>query len=749
MPPPTATAAPSPARNPDWEIPVGGMTCASCSSRVEKTLRKLPGVANASVNLATEVASVWIAPDAVVTLEAARSAISKAGYAPGMPRVAPARNDLQGWTVVVSAALSVPLALPMLGHLLGFDWMLNGWLQCLLASAVQFGIGGMGARFYQSAWKAVQARAGNMDLLVSLGTSASYGLSLYQLIAAESAHGSAPALYFDASAMVITLVLLGKWLEGRAKRQTTEALRALHALRPETARIRRDANDREVPIADVQVGDLIVVRPGDRVPVDARIEEGASHLDESLLSGESLPVPKRVGDRITGGSVNVDGVLVARAVAIGAETALSRIIRMVENAQANKAPIQRLVDRVSEIFVPAILLIAGLTLVGWLLATGNTAQAVLNAVAVLVIACPCALGLATPTALMAGTGVAARYGILIKDAEALEVAHRVSVVFFDKTGTLTQGKARLLAHEPAAGLDALQLLQRAAQVQSGSNHPLAKAVMEAAYEAARGATPVAAISQQMAVPGRGVQACVDGRIVRLGSSAWMLASGVDLEPLQARAQWHEDQGASIAWLADLGPATSMTAGPAALLGLLAFGDTVRPSAAAAIARLRALGLRSVMLTGDNPGSAASVASALQLDAFHAALLPADKAALLQQARASGACVAMVGDGINDAPALAAADIGIALSSGTDVAMQAAGITLMQADPRRVVDAISISRRTYAKIRQNLFWAFVYNLIGVPLAAFGLLNPMVAGAAMAFSSVSVVGNALLLRRWRPD
>jgi Cu+-exporting ATPase len=480
------------------------------------------------------------------------------------------------------------------------------------------------------------------------------------------------------------------------------------------------------------------VRPGERVAVDGIIRDGSSHVDESLITGESLPVSKHAGDHVTGGAVNGDGVLVVETTAVGAETTLARIIRMVENAQAAKAPIQRLVDKVSAIFVPVVLVIALITLLGWGFASGDWQQALLNAVAVLVIACPCALGLATPTAIMAGTGVAARYGILIKDAEALEVAHAVNTIAFDKTGTLTVGQPSLLAIEPVQG-SADALLTLAAAVQHGSEHPLARAVMAAAAEKTL-AVPSANVVK--ALPGMGMQAEVEGATYRLGSSRLMASLQLDLTPLSAAATAQEQQGRSVSWLA------RELNGQHELLGLLAFGDSIKPGAKDAIARLHALGVRTVMLTGDNQGSAAAVANAIGIDDFKAEILPADKADAVAALKADGRRVAMVGDGINDAPALAAADVGIAMSTGTDVAMHAAGVTLMRGELMLVADTLDISRKTYSKIRQNLFWAFIYNLIGIPLAAFGLLNPVIAGAAMAFSSVSVVSNALLLKRWRP-
>ncbi|HEY0857627.1 MAG TPA: copper-translocating P-type ATPase, partial [Albitalea sp.] len=566
------------------------------------------------------------------------------------------------------------------------------------------------------------------------GTSAAYGLSVFQLLR-HGEHGM-PHLYFEASAVVITLVLLGKWLEARAKHQTSEAIRALNALRPDTARVRRDGREQELPIAQVRSGDTVVVRPGERIPVDGVVLEGASQVDESLITGESLPVSKHEADHVTGGSVNAEGLLVLRTTAVGAESTLARIVRLVESAQAKKAPIQRLVDRVSAVFVPVVIAIAAATLLGWGLASGDWEAAILNAVAVLVIACPCALGLATPTAIMAGTGVAARRGILIKDAEALELAHGVTVVAFDKTGTLTEGKPALVAAE-AADADDRALIASSAAIQSGSEHPLARAVMAAAERDGIDAAPA---TQVKAVPGRGMSALVEGRELRLGSSRFMRELGIELAPLAARAAALESAGRTVSWLAEVGAQPR-------LLGLLAFGDTVKPSAAEAVRSLHAQGVRSVLVTGDNRGSAAAVAQQLGIDDVRAEVLPEHKAAIVGELKAGGQRVAMVGDGINDAPALAAADVGIAMSTGTDVAMHAAGVTLMRGDPALVADAIDISRRTYAKIRQNLFWAFIYNLIGVPLAAFGLLNPVLAGAAMALSSVSVVSNALLLRRWK--
>ncbi|KVZ82082.1 copper-transporting ATPase [Burkholderia ubonensis] len=765
----TPVAEPEPAIAPDAalgaiELDIGGMTCASCAGRVEKALSNVPGVARASVNLATERATVHgaapLAPAALIAAvtaagyRASRVAAPPAG-ASGLPAAAGApasqkpdatdadtrkrREAIRERNLVIAAALlSAPLIAPMFAAPFGVDAMLNGWLQLVLASLVQFGFG---ARFYRAAWHAIKARAGNMDLLVALGTSAAYGLSLWMLLRDPMHPGH---LYFEASAVIITLVRFGKWLEARAKRQTTEAIRALNALRPDRARIVEHGVERDVPLAQVRVGTAVSIRPGERVPVDGRVVSGRSHIDESLITGESLPVAKDDGDPVTAGSINGEGALVVETTAIGAETTLARIIRLVETAQAEKAPIQQLVDRVSAVFVPAILSIAALTLIGWLIAGAGAETAILNSVAVLVIACPCALGLATPAAIMAGTGVAARHGVLIKDAQALELAQRATVIAFDKTGTLTEGKPSVTAFD-AVGLPRDEALALAAAVQRHSDHPLARAVVAAHHAdvAARGgATSAPVATDARAVAGRGVEARVAGRLLALGSTRWRDELGIAVPPaLDARAAELERAGNTISWL-------MRADAPRAPLALIAFGDTVKPGARDAIAALAARGVASVLVTGDNRGSAAAVAASLGIGEVHAQVLPDDKARVVAALkRTHDGIVAMVGDGINDAPALAAADVGIAMATGTDVAMHTAGITLMRGDPSLVADAIDISKRTYRKIQQNLFWAFVYNLVGVPLAALGWLNPVIAGAAMAFSSVSVVTNALLLRRWK--
>lgn len=727
----TATA---PAKSTDISIQVVGMTCAACVARVEKALLKVPGVSSASVNLATEKASVHALPS--VPLAALKEAIEKAGYGAAE---AEAVQDVTAsrwptwWPVAVAAALSLPLLAPMLLQLIGIDWMLDGWLQLALATPVQFWLGW---RFYRSGYKALRARSGNMDLLVSLGTSAAYGLSVYLLIR-HTGHGM-PHLYFEASAAVITLVLLGKWLETRAKRQTTDAIRALNALRPTTARIRRDGRELELAVEDIRLGDIVVVRPGDRIAVDGEIIDGRSHVDESLVTGESLPVAKAVGDKVIGGSINTDGALSVRTTAVGAETTLARIVRMVESAQAAKAPIQRIVDRVSAVFVPVVLAIALLTFVAWVAIAGDWEQALINAVAVLVIACPCALGLATPTAIMAGTGVAARHGILIKDAEALEVAHAVTVVAFDKTGTLTEGRPSVAAVHAAGGSTQDDVLQLAAALQAASSHPLAIAVLDRARERQ---LSVPQVQAARALPGRGVEGVVAGRMLMLGSDRLLRESGLVPGTLADPAEHLAHQGRTLSWLID------GNEGQRRVLGLLAFGDTIKASAPSAIAQLRQVGIRTVMLTGDNRGAAEAAAKELGIDEVRAEILPGDKAAVVNELRAAGEVVAFVGDGLNDGPALAAASVAYAMAGGADVATETAGITLMRGDPRLVSDSLDISRRTYSKIKQGLFWAFGYNVLGIPLAALGLLNPVIAGAAMAFSSVSVVGNALTLRRWR--
>ena len=699
-------------------LPIEGMTCASCVSRVERALKRVPGVERAEVNLATETATVALAQGALP--EALVKAVRDAGYEARLaPQPSPS-TDRSWWPVAAAAGLTAPLLLGMV-----FDAALSPWLQLVLATPVQFLLG---ARFYRAGWKALRARTGNMDLLVALGTSAAYGLSVYLLM--KGVHH----LYFEAGAAVITLVLLGKWLESRAKRQTTEAIRALQALRPETARVRRSGGEVEVALAQVKVGDVVVVRPGERIPVDGEIVEGRTHADESMLTGESLPVAKEPGIYVTGGSLNAEGLISVRVTAVGAQSVLARIIQLVESAQAKKAPIQRLVDRVSAVFVPVVLVIAAATLLSWGLVSGDWEHAILNAVAVLVIACPCALGLATPTAIMAGTGVAAQNGILIKDAEALETAHAVDVVAFDKTGTLTRGTPTLVGFE-SHNMESRDALALAAAVQAGSEHPLARAVIDAAKGLS--IEPAAGVK---ALPGRGVEARVKGRRLALGSSRWMRQLGVDLSPLTEKAAAWERDGRTVSWLADL------DLGP---IAALAFGDEPRPEAAQAVQLLKKRGVRTIMLSGDNAAAAGAVGRRLGIDEVRAPILPEEKANAIAALRSAQRGVAMVGDGVNDAPALAAADLGVAMGSGTDVAMHAAGVTLMRPDPRLVSAAIDISRRTYAKIRQNLFWAFVYNVVGIPLAALGILSPVLAGAAMALSSVSVVGNTLLLKRWKAD
>ena len=721
-----------------YDIGIGGMSCASCVARVEKALKKVPGVEAASVNLATESAHITVsgqqASEGVL-----RRAIRDAGYQPRASDEAESMKPVSPWAGFAPVAwgllLSAPLVLPMLGDLAGRHWMLPAWLQFALATPVQFILG---ARFYRAGWHALKALTGNMDLLVALGTSAGWLLSVWLWLTAQQGH--APHLYFEGSAVVITLVLLGKWLEARAKRQTTEAIRALHALRPETAHLVTDEGEQDVPVAEVRVGDLLLVRPGERFAVDGRLTDGHTQVDEAMLTGEPLPVAKSVGAEVTGGAINGEGLVRMRVTAVGHETVLSRIIRLVEDAQAAKAPIQRLVDRVAEVFVPVVLLIALLTGCAWLWQGAGYEHALIHAVAVLVIACPCALGLATPAAIMAGTGVAARHGILIKDAQALELAHQVQTVAFDKTGTLTVGQPRLLGQQAAPGQDAMTVLALAAAVQSGSEHPLARAVLAAAQ-----GLELPAARDAQAVPGCGVTARVDGRELLLGSLRWLHEEGLDPQLWRPAVEAFELQGASLSALAER-TATGLSG-----LLLMAFGDEPKAGAREALDALRARGLRLVMLSGDRRAAAEAMARRLGLRPDQgevlAEVLPADKAHAIAKLREGGRVVAMVGDGVNDAPALAAADVGLAMGNGTDVAMHAAGITLMRGDVALVGAALDISGRTVAKIRQNLFWAFAYNAAGIPLAALGYLSPVIAAAAMALSSVSVMTNALLLKRWR--
>lgn len=721
------------------EFSIGGMTCAACSTRLEKVFSRLPAVSEARVNLATERAVVT-APAGLLSSATVAAAAQRAGFTAkplaglaeqqAQAQAESAARERHEWRqLLLAALLTLPLAAPMLLMPFGLHLGLPAEIQFLLATPVQFWIG---RRFYLGAYQSLRGGAGNMDVLVALGTSAAWGLSTWNtLVPGASGH-----LYFEASAMVITLVLLGKWLEGRAKRSAASAIRALMALRPATARLEREGKVVEVPAEQVAERDIVLVRPGERMPVDGIILEGSSQLDESLITGESLPVTRREGETVTGGSVNGEGLLRIRATTVGAESTLARIIRLVEEAQASKAPVQKLVDQVAHVFVPVVVVLALMTFAGWWWLAGSADAAFKAAVSVLVIACPCALGLATPTALMVGTGTAARHGILIRDAVALERAQDIDTVVFDKTGTLTAGRPSV-AEILAVKISKQELLQWVASAQQGSEHPLAKAVLDKAQD-----LPLSQPLNFRSLPGRGFSAQVDGRPLLVGNLRLMRENQVDITPLLTCAQALEEDGHTLMWVAETGSMPQ-------LLGALAVTDPIKNIAPQAVAALRARGLATVMLTGDNPRVARAVAHKVGIDQTIAEVLPQDKAAQIQALRAAGRHVAMVGDGVNDAPALAAADVGMAMGTGTDVAMETAGITLMRGDPSLVAEALSIARATYHKIRQNLFWAFIYNVIAIPLAASGMLNPVVAGAAMAMSSVSVVSNSLLLRRWQPE
>lgn len=738
-----------------YDLGIEGMTCASCVSRVERALNKVPGVFEASVNLATESARIRFSASAEEAAELQtrlRRAVKDAGYEPRTRVDKPApESPWAGFApIALGLLLSAPLVLPMLGDLFGAHWMLPPWMQFALATPVQFILG---ARFYKGAWHALKARSANMDVLVSVGTSAGWGLSMWLwLTAPADAHGMphhAPHLYFEASAVVVSLVMLGKWLEARAKRQTTAAIAALQALKPEVAHVVSGNEIMDVPVEDVLVGDTLAVLPGERIPADGVVSEGQTQVDESMLTGEPLPVNRGVGSKLTGGSINGAARVLMRVQAVGAQTVLARIIAMVEDAQAAKAPIQRLVDQVSAVFVPVVMGIALLTLVGWSMAGAAMDVALIHAVTVLVIACPCALGLATPVAIMAGTGVAAQHGILIQDVQALEIAHRVDTVAFDKTGTLTVGQPRLVVFEDVSqtpfalsGIEGNNPLQLAASLQAGSEHPLARAVLDSAK--AQGVVLLPAQDVQ-AVAGRGTQGVVSGHTVRIASLTWAKELGVALDAAQPHLDRLAEQGSTVSLLLVQEPG-----GVVRCRAVMGFADEPKPEAKAALAALRSRGLRLVMISGDNEAAAQAMAArlGLQTDEVHANVLPGDKAAHIAALKLGGHVVAMVGDGVNDAPALAAADVGMAMGTGTDVAMHAAGITLMRGDVALVGGALDVSKRTVSKIRQNLFWAFAYNVAGIPLAALGYLNPVVAGAAMALSSVSVMSNALLLRRWKP-
>ena len=726
---------------PALDLKIVGMTCASCVGRVEKALGRVPGVGAASVNLATEKAHLTLDPASARAggdvLRAAVAGVRAAGYeaalwSPEAERAAAQSAEAKSALardrreVVLAIGLSLPLVADMFAHWGWWSSALPGWLALAFAAPVQFWLG---ARIHAAGWRALRAGAGNMELLVAIGTNAAFFLSAWLILSHPPGHS--PHHYLEGAAVVIALVRLGKYLEARAKRAAGEAVRALLALAPAKARrLAEDGTEAEIAADLLAPGDRVRVRPGERFPADGLVLAGASEVDEAMLTGESRPVPKAPGDAVVGGSINGTGALDVEIRATGSETTLARIVALVEGAQATKPQIQRLVDKISAVFVPAVVAVAVATLLVRWLGWGDLEGGIVAAVTVLVIACPCALGLATPTAILVGTGAAARAGLLVRDAEALERAAGVPLVAVDKTGTLTEGHPRLVAID--GGDDALRA---AAALQSRSEHPLARAVLDAA--ATRG-VPVPELADFVARPGYGVEGRLDGAAVALGSLRMMRERGLDLAPVERAIADAEAKGRTLALLARDG----------AVAGALAFEDAPRANAARAVAALREMGVAVAVISGDRHAAVAGLAAALGIERVHAEVLPADKARAVQALRADGEAVGMVGDGVNDAPALAAADAGFAMGSGSEAAIHAAGITLLRPDPMLVPAAIDLARATAGRVRENLFWAFVYNVAGIPLAALGLLSPAIAGAAMAFSSFCVVTNSLRLAKWKP-
>ena len=729
-------------REEKFSLGFKGMTCGACVQRIEKALMRVPGVLDATVNLVLERAEVRVVSGRSSARDLGK-VVEKSGFEAVMDTklddrtteesnsrsVEQAQLRRDSYLLMISGALTFPLVFQMISMFLGWPFHLSTWTELLLATPVQFVIG---ARFYRAAAGAIRAGSGNMDVLIVLGTTTAYLYSLYLMISLGSA--ATGQLYFEASAVIISLVLFGKFLEARAKRSTSAAIHELMNLRPQVAHVLRNDVEVELPVTEVEVGDLVIVRPGERIPVDGEVVGGESEVDESLITGESMPVEKCSGDLVTGGAINGTGLLRVRTTAVGEDSTLSKIIRLVENAQAGKAPVQRLVDRISEVFVPVVIVLALFSFGGWMVASGNLEQSLIAAVSVFVIACPCALGLATPTAIMVGTGVAARFGILIKDVESLERAHKLDAVIFDKTGTLTEGHPEVVGTWVVSGNEA-NLLLAAASLQQGSEHPLAHAVLRAATKEALDLSPV---DEFRSHTGRGISGLIAGEQVLVGNQAFMTDHDLEVPASDSPVESWENEGKTVIWVAQSGE----------VLGALVLADTLRAESVAAIHELRRLGVRTLLISGDSERVSHEIGRQVGVDLAKGGVKPSDKAHEVETLKADGYCVGMIGDGVNDAPALAAADVGIAIGTGSDVAMETASVTLMRPDPSLVAASISVSKATWNKIRQNLFWAFIYNVIGIPLAAIGFLSPTLAGAAMAMSSVSVVTNSLFLKRWKP-
>ncbi|MWV45891.1 heavy metal translocating P-type ATPase [Paenibacillus sp. HJL G12] len=728
----------------DFEIT--GMTCAACATRIEKGLSRMPGISQANVNLALETAHVEYAAG-MVTVKDMMKKVEQLGYKALPKQEAKDSAELRRQEInhkrfkwMMAAILSLPLLWAMVGHFSFTSWIpvpslfMNPWFQLVLATPVQFLIGG---QFYVGAYKALRNKSANMDVLVALGTSAAYFYSLYLTIRSIGMEMHHPVeMYYETSSILITLILVGKWFEALAKGRSSEAIKSLMGLQAKTALVLRDGQEVSIPVEDVEVGDTVIVKPGEKIPVDGKVLQGLSSVDESMLTGESLPVEKREGDAVVGATLNKNGMLRVQATKVGSETALAQIIKVVEEAQGSKAPIQRIADVISGIFVPIVVGIAVVTFLIWYFGVepGQFASALEKAIAVLVIACPCALGLATPTSIMAGSGRAAEFGILFKGGEHLESAQAIEVVVLDKTGTVTSGKPVLTDVIPAPLMTEQSLLRTTAAVERQSEHPLADAIVAGALDRSK-SLPLPEAKDFENLPGYGVSARVDGRLVLVGTRKLMAERGVPVEAaLNAMRQ-----------LEDAGKTAMLVAVDGKYAGMVAVADTIKETSREAVSRLQEMGIEVIMITGDNERTAKAIAAQAGIHQVLAEVLPEGKAEEVKKLQQSGKRIAMVGDGINDAPALATADIGMAIGTGTDVAMEAADVTLMRGDLNAIADAILMSRRTMGNIKQNLFWALAYNTIGIPIAAIGFLAPWLAGAAMAFSSVSVVLNALRLQR----